>query len=224
VGDLDDRRALAVELLEQVHDRLALARVQVAGGLVCQQKLRIRDHRPGDADQLLLPAGELAGEQVLLAHDAEAVERVTDDRGPLGALDVSVGQRHIQILVDGQRIQQVEVLEHEADILLVQGQAFLRLELVDRVVVEVVFPLPIAVQHAEDVQQRGLARRRGPHDREEVTLCDVQIDLPQDIVLARSCFVTLLDVLQLNHRISSSRLPFSIVRRRRTTLWPMTSN
>src|SRR5262245_45909641 len=56
VRDLDDRRACLIELLEQLHDFLALARMQVAGGLVREDDLWIRDYRPRDRDQLLLAA------------------------------------------------------------------------------------------------------------------------------------------------------------------------
>jgi len=40
---------------ETAHDFFALRRVQVAGRLVRQNHLRIRDHGARDADQLLLP-------------------------------------------------------------------------------------------------------------------------------------------------------------------------
>src|SRR3954462_2800761 len=56
VRDLDDRRAFVVQLLEQLHDLAALARVQVAGGFVGQNELGLGDHGPRDADELLLTA------------------------------------------------------------------------------------------------------------------------------------------------------------------------
>jgi len=203
--DLDDRRAFPVELLEQVHDGLALAGVEVAGGLVGQEELGVGDDGPRDADQLLLPAGELAGEQVLLAHDAEAVQRVADHRRPLGRLDVPIGERHIQVLVDRQRVEQVEALKHEADVLLIQRQPLFGLELVDRLIEEVVLAAPITIQHPEDIQQRGLARRRRPHDSDKLAFLDLQRNLPQDIILARTRFVALLDVAQLDHEQDSSK-------------------
>ena len=53
---LDDGCAFAVEPLEQLHDRLALGGVWVAGRLVGQDQCRAGDDRAGDGDQLLLPA------------------------------------------------------------------------------------------------------------------------------------------------------------------------
>src|SRR5215218_5464220 len=61
VRHLDDRGALAVQLLEQFHDLLGLGGVEVARGLVRQDQLRAGNDGPGDGDELLLAARELAG-------------------------------------------------------------------------------------------------------------------------------------------------------------------
>src|SRR5690348_5226338 len=53
VRHLNDRRALGVEALEQLHDLAALARVQVAGRLVGENQLRLGDHGARDTNKLL---------------------------------------------------------------------------------------------------------------------------------------------------------------------------
>ena len=58
-----------------------------------------------------------------------------------------------------QVIQEVVALEDEADVLLVELRAILGRQLVDRLVEEVVVARPRAVVHADDVEQRRLARR-----------------------------------------------------------------
>ena len=73
-----------VEPAEELHDLPALARVEVAGRLVGEEQLRAGNDGAGHRDELLLAAGELAGKEVLLADQLEAVERVADERGPLG--------------------------------------------------------------------------------------------------------------------------------------------
>jgi hypothetical protein len=55
-------------------DRSALAGVQVAGGLVGQDQSWSDDQRARDAHELLLPAGELLGEEVALGDHPEAVQ------------------------------------------------------------------------------------------------------------------------------------------------------
>ena len=49
VRDHADGRALAMQFLEQRHDRLAVLRVEVAGRFVRQQNRRRTAHRAGDA-------------------------------------------------------------------------------------------------------------------------------------------------------------------------------
>src|SRR5215469_5037662 len=76
VRHLNDGGAFAVETTEQRHDFRGLLRVQISGRLVGQEQAGLVDDRPGDPHQLLLPARELGGVEVLLPHDVEAVEGV----------------------------------------------------------------------------------------------------------------------------------------------------
>ena len=122
---LHDRRALLVEPLEQLHDFLPLRRVQVAGRLVGQDHRRIRDDGARDADELLLAARELSRIEILLGDDAEAIEDVGDDALALGFLDVAVGERQLDVLVDRQVVEQVIALEDEPDVALLQRRALL---------------------------------------------------------------------------------------------------
>src|SRR5690349_15226640 len=81
---LHDGRALVVQPFEQVHDLLRLRGMQVAGRFVGEDDRWIGNDRPCHANQLLLPARELAGIQVLLGHHSESIEDVRDDALALG--------------------------------------------------------------------------------------------------------------------------------------------
>src|ERR1700691_6347862 len=72
VRDHADGRALAMQILEQLHDGLGVARVQVSGGLVSQQDGRRTGQRTGYGDALLLTAGELWGIVADTAHASDA--------------------------------------------------------------------------------------------------------------------------------------------------------
>src|SRR5437867_6091482 len=74
--DLNDCRPTGIQLLEHLHDLLALARMQVASGFISQDELGICDHRASNANELLLATGKLARIEVLLPDDAKAIERV----------------------------------------------------------------------------------------------------------------------------------------------------
>ena len=44
----------------------------------------------------------------------------------------------------------------------------------DRVLEEVVFPRPVTVEHAENAEQRRLAGPRRTHDRDKLSVADVE--------------------------------------------------
>src|SRR4051812_13105788 len=54
VGHHADRRALLVQLLEELHDRIPILGVEIAGRLVGQEDQRVTRDRPRDRDALLL--------------------------------------------------------------------------------------------------------------------------------------------------------------------------
>ena len=65
---------ILVELAEEIQDLVRALAIEIAGGLVRDEDLRIGDDRAGDRHALLLAAGELPGIMVfpaLEAHDAE---------------------------------------------------------------------------------------------------------------------------------------------------------
>ena len=59
VRDDDDRRAVGIEVNEQIEDRLARRLVEVPRRLVRKDDLGLTDDRPGDRDALALSAGKL---------------------------------------------------------------------------------------------------------------------------------------------------------------------
>ena len=201
VRDLDDGRAFGVELLEQLHDLAALIGVQVAGRLVGQDDRRLRDERARDGDQLLLSAGELRRVEVLLADDLEAVEHVADQAVALLLLDVAIGERHVEVFVHRQVVQQVIGLEHEADVLLLQVGAVALAQRVNRLAVQEVLAGPRGVVHAQDVQQRRLAGAGRPHDRDELAGLEVERHAAQHVRALHAGLVRLLDVLETDDRV-----------------------
>jgi hypothetical protein len=78
--------------------------------------------------ELLLPAESWFGIEVLLAHDLEAVEDVGDARLALARRDVAVAQRQVEVLRHRQVVDQVVVLEDEADLVALQRLALFRVE------------------------------------------------------------------------------------------------
>src|SRR5262245_45192337 len=167
--------------------------MQIAGRLVGENHLRIRDHRPRDADQLLLTTRELIRVEILLTDNLKPIEDVGHHALPILAAHIAIRERDFQVLVHGQVVEQVIALEHEADVLLVELGSLLRIQAVDRLVHEVVLARPGAVVHAEDVQQRGLAGPRRSHDRDELAVLDVGVQPTEYVGAADAVRVGLLD-------------------------------
>src|SRR5438128_6129600 len=96
--DLNDRCPAGIQLLEHLHDLLALTRMQVAGRLVGQDQFRIGNHRTRYADELLLSTGKLARVEVLLPDDVKAIEGVAHNRITACLVYVPIRKRYVEIL------------------------------------------------------------------------------------------------------------------------------
>src|SRR5262249_1369607 len=90
-------------------------------------------------------------------------------------------------------------LEHEPDVPVSKLIALILIKFVDRLIEKIIFPSPSSIVHANQVQQRGFARARRSHNRDELALPDIDIDAPQDECLADAVGVELLDVPEMNH-------------------------
>src|SRR5919197_317259 len=108
-------RAGAVDALQQLHDVLGGAGVEVPGGLVAEHQQRAVDERPCDRDALLLAARQLVREAVGLVVEADELE----DLGDRPIDRVAPRADHLEseghVLADGLVGQELEVLEHAAD-------------------------------------------------------------------------------------------------------------
>ena len=117
VGHDDDGLAvLAIQDLQQVQDLVGGFAVQIAGGLVAHQQLRIGDQRPRDRDPLRLAAGELAGLVLGAIRDADQGESRRGVCRSLRSGQVRQQQRQLDVALRVQHGHQVVELEHEAHV------------------------------------------------------------------------------------------------------------
>lgn len=196
---MDDRCAFVVELGEEVHDFFALVSMEIAGGFVGEDQAGFADDGSGDGDELLLAAAELAGIKVFLPDNVEAVEGVGNEGGALGFLDVPVGQWDVEVLCNGEIIQEMKLLEDEADVFLVEFGSSALVEFVNGIAVEMILARPFSVIHAEDGEEGGFSSSTGSHESDEVTLIYFEADLAEDEEFAGLGFDGLFDVLELDH-------------------------
>jgi hypothetical protein len=197
VGGHDDGGPGAVDPVEQLHDAHRGGRVEVAGGLVRQEDQRPVDEGPGDRDALLLATGELVRHGLLLATQTHQLEdlrhRFADGRlRPADRLE-----REGHVLRDGLVRQQLEVLEHAADVAaqvrdLVAGQRG------DVLAGDVDLALLGGLLTVEEAQEGRLAGARRSDQEDELALVDVDRCVAQGHVLA---LVDLRDVLEFDHDV-----------------------
>ncbi len=199
VGDHDDRVALLlVELAEDAQHLAARLRVEVAGRLVGEHELGREKQGAGDRDPLLLAAGELGGEMVDAVAQPDPVEQhaCALAHGRVAPLGDDRGQGHV--LLRGERREQVEELEDEADVVAAQlGQLL------------VVEPLVVAAgdgdrpggrrfERPDDVQQGALPGARRSHDRDHLARLDHEVDAVEGAHLDRPLAVVHVQIVRLD--------------------------
>src|SRR5215218_8058543 len=199
----DDQRetAIAPQPLEQVHDLVAGLLVEVAGRLVGEQHVGLLHERAGDRHALLLPARELARHVARAVGEPDRVERREGAPPAVLTRDAERLQRGLHVLLRRERRDQVEPLEHEADLLGPDAAELAVGQVGELGVAERDATRRRPVECAEHLQQRGLATARGSLDRDELALADREAHVLQRGDLALRLRVALRDVLECVHGV-----------------------
>ena len=213
VGD-HAHQPVTCHLLEQLHHLKAGLAVQCAGGLVCQQDIGVVHQRTGNGYPLHLPAGHLAGALVQLVAQPHLLQSLGGTAAALGLGNARDSQCQLHVAQHGLVGDQVIALEHKADGVVPVGVPvavgiFFGGDAVDDKVAAVV-----AVQTADDVQQRGLAGAAGTQNGHKFVIPQVQTDVVQCVLHQLAGLVFLVDLFEFEHRCA-----FPVPRRRALSLW-----
>src|SRR5439155_27276999 len=158
----------------------AVGVVHVAGGLVGEEQRRVVEHRAAERDALLLAARQLLWVMLRPAEHAELLEQC--ERPPPGLREVASGvaRREQDVLERGERREQQERLEDEADppaarAALRRARQRADADFLVRDLARLgVFEKP---QHRE---QCALAGARGPSDHHELAALHREVDARED--------------------------------------------
>ena len=156
----DDGRALLVQFGQQIHDLFAVLRVEVAGGLIGEDQLRVRNDGAGDGDALLLTSGKLLGKWRARWLIFIRSRIVVDHFFALGGFDAQVDQRQFDVLVDVQFVDQVETLENETDFAFAVQRAIFFLQGSDFLSEQVVFARRQGCPAARGCSTASICRNR----------------------------------------------------------------
>ena len=92
--------------------------VEISGGLVRDDDVRVGDDRAGDGDPLLLTAGELRRQMPRAIRKSNEIERCGDNLPAAAGGNGRQQQRKFDVLRGRQHRNEVESLENESDVLI----------------------------------------------------------------------------------------------------------
>src|SRR5260370_2161465 len=117
-------RAVAVQIAQQLHDRLAVLRIEVSGRLVSHQNERIANQRARHRDTLLLTARELRRVVAQPVRHSHAFQRVLYLLLPFRSACAAIRQRQLDVFIHRQVPDQVERLENKSELTVADSRAF----------------------------------------------------------------------------------------------------
>ncbi len=212
VRDHDDRDAgPGIELHQQFHHFTAARGIEVARRLVREQHRGRCDDGPGDGHALLLPSRQFAGRVVLPSGETHRRQGFPGQPVARRRTLAAVQQRQLDVFLRRRAGQQVEALEHEADVLAAQARPLVAGEAFDMNAAKYVFAARRRVEAAKDVHHRRLAGSARAHHRHELALRNIEIDAVQRIQRGLALAVDARDAARAgsapNRRAPPARLP-----------------
>jgi acyl-CoA thioesterase-1 len=164
---------------QQVDNRGARHRVEVAGRFIGEDDRRARRDGAGDGDTLLLAARQLRGIMVDAVRQADGAELVPGQGEGIGMAGQLEGDG--DIFERGHGRKQMEGLEHDADAATPRlGKRILA----QRSIIDAANQDPAAacpLQSGQDRHQRGFARAGGAEDRQALAAADFKVDALEDL-------------------------------------------
>src|ERR1044072_2875751 len=118
-----DGGSAVMQLFEERHDSLAVARVEVTRRFVREQDRRLARESARDGDTLLLAARKLAGQMLGAVAHADALQRFEHETFPVARTHPAIGQRELDVLINGEIADQVKALEDESDLAIANARA-----------------------------------------------------------------------------------------------------
>ncbi len=193
------------QVAQQGHHLGAALAVERAGGLVGEDDAAAVHQRAGDRHALLLAAGELVGLVLQAIGQAQRGEQFGRARMARLRRHAGVDRGDLDVLLCGGRGDQVVALEHEAEGLAPQLRKLVAVQARHVAPHEAIGAAARAVQAAEDVHQRGLARARGAHDGDELAGVDLQRHVVQHLHRQLAAAVGLGHRLEPDQRLAGRR-------------------
>ena len=204
--------------MQDFHHLLCGGTVQISRRFVRHDNRGVLCQRPGDGHPLLLSAGKLGCLGLGIGRHIHHIDVFRDVL--LLLRPRHAGQHHAQlnVLVYGITVHQVEVLENISDVFLPVPFVIFRSVAAGILSCDEKFPLFIAVQSGNDVQQRGLAAAALAGNHHEFPHIQVEIHLGKSGTHGILIAVELRYVMKFNHMRHNSILSFPMLLQYRSKL------
>ena len=185
--------------------------VQRAGRLIRHDDGRVRRDGAGDGDALLLAAGHLRGLVFAAVGQTDALEGLDGHLVPVVDAEALIDQRQLDILLHGERLNEVVLLEDESDLLVADARELGIAQLAHIRSVEQILAVGRDVQTAEHVHHRRFARAGLTDDGDELAPVDGKRNAVERADLAlKALGVYFIDVSQFDqlcHTLNPRRYP-----------------
>ena len=151
VRDQQDRSVLLVQTLQQPDDLGRSCRIEVTGGLVCENESGIVDQRQRNCYPLLLAAGKFSGQVARSCAQANTLQRF-DSPIPLHT-PIAIDHRDLDVLQSGGAWKEIERLEDKSDLRIPNPGELLIVVLADVFSLQPICPRVRSIKAAENVEQ-----------------------------------------------------------------------
>jgi hypothetical protein len=183
VGDDEQRQfGIARDSLKDVEDALGIVGVEIARGLVGEEKARFVGQGARDGDALLFASGEMVGAALELVAEAHEIEEI---RGAI--FHFSQGEQpgaahgNLDVFRGGEFLEQKMELEDETDFLVAKKGEFVLVQIGDELPGDFDRAAVGLVEEAQQIEERAFAAAGRAHDGVDALGIEMKRDVVEDV-------------------------------------------
>ncbi len=203
----DQRMAEAIQLKEDVHHLPSGPAVERAGWFVGENDRAAVHEGAGDADALLLAAGELTWPMAETFSEAKPLKQFLRALMTGILRDADINRGNFDIGARGELRQQIIALKNEAELISPQRRERRRVERCRLAPADAICPGTWSIESAQNIQQRRLAGAGGAHQRYHVARVDGEINVAQRIDFLVARHITSRDTSKFDERLAHLPAP-----------------
>ena len=201
-----DHSSLFRDLAERGPESVARGGVEIARGFVGEDHLRLEEQGSGDGHALLLTAAEGFRTMAQAVLEALLCEKLTSSFEQFRLRDPVENARQHHVFKGGERRQQIELLEDDADRPSSIEREFRFRKLIDPHARNLNLAFVGDIETREQVKEGALAAAGGAHDRVEARFIDPQVRAVEGMNRTFTAHEGLVDVRDIDAQFRRDRI------------------